>query len=306
MNTTRLLIGFTGLLLVGALLSCEDHRSQVVTPGANRLRVKRIEQGSQPGAARFVFTVTDFAYDAQNRLSSTTTYRPDSVAFPFERTLYQYDTQNRLTRVEHSEIRGGSRTETYFLTYNPAGQLAQVANLPSGISVAFQYNAANQLTGYTKALNVPGFRSTGGAGTLTFTGSNLTTELADFSVFREGESPSAPPVYSWGGKMTYTYDVNGINPFYGVFVIPEPGQFFSPPGTSNFGPVGTLYGGIDNLFNVSPRNVATAFVSTGFGPPYREIYYNHTYNAVGLPTHRGIATFPFKIAQFVDYEYESY
>ncbi|WP_229374916.1 hypothetical protein [Fibrella rubiginis] len=118
MNTNRLLTGFIGLLLVGALLSCVDHRSFIVTPGADRLRVKTIEQVTTGT------TMMDFAYDGQNRLSSITSYRtPDSTAFPVEKTFYQYDTQNRLIQVQHSEVRRGSRTETYTLTYNTAGQL---------------------------------------------------------------------------------------------------------------------------------------------------------------------------------------
>ncbi len=310
MNTTRLLTGFIGLLLVGTLLSCDDHRAQVVTPGANRLRVKRIIQAdeSSGGDYRQVNAVMNFAYDAQNRLSSITTYRSDSAAGPFERTLYQYDTQNRLAKVEHSEILGGSRTETYLLTYNTAGYLAQVANLPSGFSIAFQYNAANQLTGYTKSVNVGGLRTTGG-GTLTFTGSNLTTDVENFSIYREGESPAAPPVYSRVGTKTYTYDNEGINPFYGVFIIPAPGQFFSPPETLNFNPVGTLYGGIDNFLNLSPKNVRAAFFSTGLFIPFpqTESYYSHTYNAVGLPIRRGFISFPFRQGVSVlNYEYESY
>ena len=65
----------------------------VVTPGANRLRVKRIEQVTT------VTTAMDFAYDGQNRLSSITGYRtPDSTAAPVERTHYQYDAQNRLAQ----------------------------------------------------------------------------------------------------------------------------------------------------------------------------------------------------------------
>ncbi|WP_229374917.1 hypothetical protein [Fibrella rubiginis] len=125
--------------------------------------------------------------------------------------------------------------------------------------------------------------STGG-GSFTFTGGNLTAVSETFSVFRAGEPSGVPPVYSRALQVTYTYDVSGINPFYGNFIIPAPGVFLPAGSTSLFGPFYTLYGGIDNPFNLSPRNVETALIVSGTGTT--DTRYSYSYNAVGLPTSR--------------------
>jgi hypothetical protein len=299
MNTTRLLTGFIGLLLAGTLMSCEDHRSQVVTPGANRLRVKRIEQ-QVTTASPPVTTLMDFAYDGQNRLSSILAYRtPDSTAFPVEQTLYQYDAQNRLTGVRRSEIRRGSRTDGYGLEYNASGQLQRLI-ASSAIYISPRYDAGNQLTGYFKDIGVGGLTSTG-SGSFTFTSGNLTAASESFAVYRSGQGGGAPPVYARGFQATYTYDATGINPFYGTFIIPAPGVFLFDPGSSaSLGPIYTLYGGLDNFFNLSRNNVETVS-----GTGITETRYSYTYNAAGLPTSRTTTTAG-NVTEVLRFEYESY
>ena len=305
MNTTRLLTGLVGLLLVGMLLSCVDHRSLVVTPGANRLRVKKIEQVTT------VTTVMDFAYDGQSRLSSITSYRtPDSTVAPVEKTLYQYDAQSRLAQVGHSEVRRGSRSETYFVGYNSAGQVSGLSNSPSNFVVVRNYNTVPgpPLSDYSKTTGAGGIVSSGG-GSFTFTAGNLTGVSETLSVFRAGEPAQAPPIYSRSLQATYTYDVSGINPFYGNFIIPAPGVFLPAPLVS-FGPFYTLYGGIDNPFNLSPMNVETSLVvitgATNGGPSgTTNTRYTYTYNAAGLPTSRttNVAN---NVTEILRFDYESY
>ncbi|GAB3769226.1 hypothetical protein GCM10028818_04910 [Spirosoma horti] len=277
MNTTRLYKGFIGLLMAVELLSCKDHL-YVVTPGADRLRVKSISQQVTGRASEN--TVNAFSYDGQGRLSSILTYQaPDSTVAPVENTIYQYDTQNRLVRVQHSQVRRGSSAETYTLTYNAAGQLSGLANSTSTFSVSLQYNSANQVSGYSKSIGVSGLRSTGG-GALSFTGNNLTSSAENFNVYRTGGSPSDPPVYSRSIRMTYTFD-DKLNPFYGVFIIPAPGVFLPFAGSGAFGPFYMLYGGIDNTLNLSQNNVLSAVNSDG-----TNTVYTYTYNAANLPASR--------------------
>ncbi|GAB3755333.1 hypothetical protein GCM10028817_23300 [Spirosoma pomorum] len=100
-----------------------------------------------------------------------------------------------------------------------------------------------------------------------------------FSVFRTGGSPTAPAVYSRSVNTTYTFD-DRLNPFYGVFIIPAPGVFHSFAGAGSFGPYYTLYGGTDNLFNLSRNNVLSAVTANG------TITYSYTYNSSSLPISR--------------------
>lgn len=277
----------------------------VVTPGANRLRVKRIEQVTT------VTTAMDFAYDGQNRLSSITSYRtPDSTAAPIEKTLYQYDTQSRLIQVQHSEVRRGSRSETYFLAYNSAGQLSSLSNSPSNFVVVRNYNTVpgSPLSDYSKTTGAGGIVSGGSSGSFTFTAGNLTGVSEAFSIFRAGE-PQTIPIYSRSLQATYTYDVSGINPFYGNFIIPAPGVFLPAP-LMSFGPFYTLYGGIDNPFNLSPRNVETSLIvitgATNEGPSgTTNTRYTYTYNSAGLPTSRSTIISNI-VAEILRFDYESY
>ena len=297
MKTTRLFTGFICLLLVGSLLGCEDHQGQGVTPGANRLRVKTITQQLTSSAS--VSTVSAFSYDGQGRLSLITAFQtPDSLVAPVENTVYQYNPQNRLAQVQHSIVRRGTNTETYTLAYNGAGQLSYLVNLPSTFSIAPQYNPANQPTTYSKAISVGGLQSSGG-GSLTFTGNNLTFASETFLVYRTGGSPTAPPVGGNVANTTYTFDTK-LNPFYGVFIIPAPGVFRPFANTpSAFGPFYTLYGGIDNPYNLSQNNVLTAVNATG------TTTYGYTYNAANLPTSRTTTTAA-GVTEVLRYEYESY
>lgn len=284
------------LSVLAGVLSCTDHRIPEVTPGAGRLRVKTITQQVTNSAS--VSTVSAFSYDGQGRLSLITAYQiPDSTVAPVEKTVYQYDPQNRLMQVQHSVVRRGSNSEAYFLTYNGAGQLSQLLNAPSTFSITPNYNAANQPTGYGKAIGVGGLQSSGG-GSLTFTGNNLTLASETFSVSRSGGSPSAPPVYSRSISTTYTFD-NKINPFYGVFIIPAPGVFLPSAGSASFGPFYTLYGGIDNSFNLSQNNVLSAVNASG------TTTYAYTYNASNLPTSR-ITTTGGNVAETLRFDYEPY
>lgn len=297
MTTTRLVTGFICLIMVGAFPGCADHLFQVVTPGANQLRVKLITQQLTNNAS--LSTVSAFSYDGQDRLSSILAYQlPDSAVASVENTVYQYDPQHKLTQVQHSVIRRGSNGEIYTLAYNAAGQLSQLANSPSTFSISPQYNAANQLTGYSKGISVGGLQSSGG-GSLTFTGNNLTSGSEAFSVFRSGGSPSAPPVYSRSTSTSYTFD-DKRNPFYGAFIIPAPGVFLPFAGTTSFfGPFYTLYGGIDNSFNLSQNNVLSAVNSSG------TTLYRYTYNAANLPTSRTTTT-PNGVTEILRLDYEVY
>ena len=296
MITTRFGTGFLGLLLVWAVIGCTDHRFPTVTPGANRLRVKLITQ--QVTGTVSMSTASAFSYDGQGRLSSILAYRiPDSVMAPVEITVYQYNPQNQLTQVQHSAVRRGSNSETYTLTYNAAGQLSQLAS-SSTFSISPQYNAAQQLTGYSKAINVSGLLSSGG-GSLTFTGNNLTASSEVFSIFRSGGSPTAPPAYSRSTNTSYTFD-DKLNPFYGTYIIPAPGVFLPFAGTTSFfGPFYTFYGGIDNFFNVSRNNVLAAVSSS------ETILYSYTYNTANLPTSRTTTTSN-GVTEILLYEYEAY
>lgn len=297
MIPSRLYTGFISLLLVVELVGCKDN-STVVTPDTDRLRMKTITRQITSSAS--VSSVSAFSYDGQGRLSSIMAYQlPDSLVAPVEKTLYQYDTQNRLVQVQHAVVRRGSNSETYTLTYNAAGQLTQMANSPSTFTITPQYNSANQVSGYSRGIGVGGLRSSGG-GSFTFTGNNLTGATEDFKVFRSGESPSAPPVYSRLTSTTYTYD-DKLNPFYGVFIIPAPGVFLpfaSSPGALS--PFYMLYGGLDNTLNLSQNNVLSAV--DGNATTTR---YSYTYNAANLPTSRTTTTNS-TVTEVLRFDYESY
>lgn len=297
MIISRLYAGFISLLIVAGLFGCQGHSTEV-TPGSDRLRVKTITQ--QVTSSGSVSAVSGFSYDGQGRLSSMLAYRiPDSTVAPVEKTVYQYDTQNRLIQVQHSEVRRGTNSETYTLAYNTAGQLAQLSHTPSTFSLSFQFNSANQLSGYTRGISVGGLRSSGG-GSFSFTGNNLTSASEDFKVFRSGESPAAPPAYYRLTSTTYTFD-DKLDPFYGVFIIPAPGVFLpfaSSPGALS--PFYMLYGGIDNTLNLSQNNVLSAVSSNG-----TTTQYSYTYNAANLPLSR-TTTLNGVVTEVLRFTYESY
>ncbi|MFD1144196.1 hypothetical protein ACFQ4C_23930 [Larkinella insperata] len=297
MTTTRLGSGFVSLLLIFELFGCADHRLQVVTPGADRLRVKSITQHVSGSSS--VSTVSAFSYDGQGRIRLIVAYQlPDSAVAPVENTVYQYDNQHRLTQVQHSTVRRGSATETYTLTYDNTGRMTQLTNEPSTFRLEPRYNSDNKVSSYNRGVNIGGLQSTG-ASSFTFTGNNLTRAYEEFSVNRTG-GPSGQIVYSRVVNATYTFD-DKINPFYGVFLIPAPGVFLQFPTTpSMFGPSYTLYGGVDNPYNLSQNNVLTAALSSGILATY---VYNYTYNAANLPTTR-TTTRNGDVTEILHYEYE--
>ncbi|RYF53454.1 MAG: hypothetical protein EOO39_40765 [Cytophagaceae bacterium] len=297
MTTTRLYVIFVSLFMIAELLGCKDHLF-IVTPGADRLRVKTITQQVAGGAS--VNTVNAFSYNGQGRLSSILAYQsPDSTVAPVENTTYQYDTQNRLIRVLHSQVRRGLNSETYTLTYNTAGQLSGLGNAPSTFNLSLQYNSANQVSSYSRSIGVGGLRSTGG-GLLTFAGNNLTSASENFNVYASGGSPTAPPVYGRVTNTTYTFD-DKLNPFYGVFIIPAPGVFLAFPSSPGaLSPFYILYGGIDNTLNLSQNNVLSAVNSSG-----TTTLYTYTYNAANLPVSR-TTTINSATTEVLRFDYESY
>ncbi|GAB3804413.1 hypothetical protein GCM10028819_35940 [Spirosoma humi] len=296
MTTTRLYVALISLLMVAELLGCKDHLF-IATPGAYRLRVKTITQ--QVTSRASMNTVNTFSYDGQGKLRSILAYRsPDSTVAPVENTIYEYDGQNRLIKVQHAEVRRGSNSETYTLSYNAAGQLSELANMPSTFSVSLQYNSANQVSSYNKGISVGGLRSTGG-GSFTFTGHNLTSSYETFTVYASGGSPTAPPVYSRVTSTTYTFD-DKPNPFYGVFIIPASGVFLPFAGSGAFGPFSVLYGGIDNTLNLSQNNVLSAVNANG-----TTTVYSYTYNAANLPDSRTTTTNG-ALIDVLRFDYESY
>ncbi|WP_063881402.1 hypothetical protein [Spirosoma spitsbergense] len=301
MTTTRLFRGLVCLLVIVEFWGCTDHRLPVVTPGANRLRVKTITQQLTSSAS--VSIVNAFSYDGQGRLSSIIAYQtPDSVLAPVENTLYQYDGQNRLTQVQHAQIRRGSASESYGLTYNSVGQLSGLSNSPSSFFVSPRYNSDNKVSTYGKSISISGLRSSGG-GSFTFTANNLTSANEAFSVSASVGPPSAPPVYSRSINASYTFD-NKVNPFYGVFIIPAPGVFLPFASSSPaFGPFYTLYGGIDNPYNLSENNVLSVAGSNGVSP--LAITYSYTYNSANLPTSRTTMTNSV-VTETLIFTYEAY
>ncbi|QMW05277.1 hypothetical protein [Spirosoma foliorum] len=294
MNTTRLLQSFCVLLLLVGFFGCKDHLNPAIAPGDSRIRIKTITQDGGSNTSK----VSAFKYDAQGRLSLIIGYQAlDSSTTSVENTVFQYDSQSRLTQAQHSVVRRGSTTETYMFSYNSAGQLSGLLNSPSTYTIGLQYNTANQVSTYTKAIAVGGLVSSGG-GSFTFTGSNLTSSSEKFTVRRIGEPSTFPPVYGRSVNTTYTFD-DKINPFYGVFVIPAPGVFLPFAGSGVLGPFYTYYGGIDNSLNMSQNNVTSAVAGS------TTTFYSYTYNVNNLPIRR-ITTTGGNVVETLTFEYESY
>ncbi|QJW90151.1 hypothetical protein HNV11_12575 [Spirosoma taeanense] len=303
MSIRHLLIG---LLLAGSLAACFDHRDLTVTPGssASRLRVKSITMELPNNLAK----VSQFRYDAQNRLSSILTYQtPDSSISEIEYSNYQYDAQNRLTRLHHEAVlypRGSqpNRVEQYDYLYNTAGQVSQLTHSPGepGYVLGFNYNSAGQLTSSGRFYSTGGLQVQG-LDVFTFSGKNLTADSNRTTIIAKG-GPAIPS----SGTTRFTYD-DKVNPFYGVYVIPAPypNGFVNP----RFSPsaIYTYFGGIDNALNLSQNNVLTS-VPNGGG---RTFTYQYQYNAQNLPTMR-IRTTTYSPpnstveVETLRFEYESY
>lgn len=281
--------GILYLLLIFVFAGCGDHRIPSITPGSgtSRLRVKKITQDMPNNTAK----VSLFRYDAQGRLGSIIAYQtPDSTVAPVENNVYQYDAQNRLIQLNRTVKGSGLDYETYSFSYNAAGQAGfgfRTSNPIYVWSIVPLYDADNRLVGSSKSFTVPGV-STRENSTFTYTGNNLTFATTTGTAVQKGLQLPPQTV-----NVTYTYDT-GINPFYGVFVIPAPSEYASPPGGGIIGSY-TYYGGISNLLNLSQNNVLSAGPNT----------YTYTYNSANLPTSR-ITAYDGHVTETLHYEYESY
>ncbi|WP_461073917.1 hypothetical protein [Spirosoma horti] len=290
MKTAGVRPGIVYLLFVFVLAGCGDHRIPSITPGSvtSRLRVKKITQDMPNNTAK----VSLFRYDAQGHLGSIIAYQtPDSTIAPVENNVYQYDAQNRLTQLNRTVVGAGVDYEVYKYFYNAAGQVSSLgfsnANPIYIWSITPVYDADNRLTGSSKSFSVPGVSARDNS-TFTYTGNNLTFATITGSAVQKGAQLPSQTV-----NVTYTYD-NGINPFYGVFVIPAPSQYASPPSGVFIGSY-TYYGGLSNLLNLSQNNVLSDGANT----------YTYTYNSANLPTSR-ITAYDGHVTETLHYEYESY
>lgn len=290
MKIAGLRSGIVCLLFILAFAGCGDHRIPSITPGSgvNRLRVKKITQDRPNNTAR----VSAFQYDAQGRLGSIIAYQtPDSTAAPVENNMYQYDAQNRLTQLNRTAAGKGFDYEVYSYAYNAAGQVSSLgftnANPIYVWSITPVYDADNRLVGSSKSFSVPGV-SARESSTFTYTGNNLTSASITGNAVQKGY-----PLPSQTINVTYAYDT-GINPFYGVFVIPAPYEYASPPSGVFIGSY-TYYGGISNLLNLSQNNVVSDGTNT----------YAYTYNAANLPTSR-TTTSNGNVTEVLHFEYEAY
>lgn len=303
MKTSHLLRGLLSLFFTVGLLSCNDHRIPAVTPGSptDRLRVKSITQETPDQSARadLAKKVSLFSYDMQGRLSSMLTFQtPDSTVAPVELSHYTYDAQNRLTQLRHEIVRRSGADpkpyELYVYDYNMAAQVAKLDysnnNLGEGDpiwKVTFQYSPDNWLRSSVKSYNLTPISYTENS-EYTFTGKNLTKVVTATRLFR---SPAT--TITGSETINFTHD-SGLNPFYGVFVIPAPYTAFSNPhlGILDYY---TYYGGFDNVLNLSKNNVISAGSTT----------YAYTYNSANLPLTRTTTT-DGKVTEILQYDYESY
>ncbi|AUD06363.1 hypothetical protein [Spirosoma pollinicola] len=293
MNVTRLFSCIVCLIIAIVVGGCGDHRIPDVTPGSgsSKLRVKTITQDQPNNTAK----ASSFLYDAQGRLGKIITYQtPDSTQAQVENSVYQYDGQNRLTELKRDVVRRGepfgTNTERYTYSYNLVGQIAALGytnNNSSGgsWSVTPQYDGNNRVIGTAKSFNTGGL-STSEHSTFTYTGNNITFATTTGAIFRNITFPSETV------NTTYTYDT-GLNPFYGVFVIPAPTAFARIPGSIMT--YYTYFGGFANLLNLNQNNVLTDGTNT----------YTYTYNSANLPTSR-ITTMGGSVTETLHYEYESY
>lgn len=275
MKTTRLLhIFFTYWLLCIGFWGCTDHRVPAVTPGASRLRVKTITEDGPNGTSK----VSAFRYDAQGRLSLIIGYQaPDSSTTPVENTVFQYDGQNRLTQARREVVRRAGSSpnpfEVYTFGYNADGQASGLGFSSSNFGAVTRWTASLRYTGAPHAVgssqffDIPGVTITNNS-SFTFTGNDLTTVATTTTFVRGGTFTST-------GTTTYVFDTK-VNPFYGVFLIPDPANFAYPPSASLNN--NTYFGGLQDVSLLSQHNIVSATNASG------TTTYAHTYNAADLPT----------------------
>ncbi|GAB3925748.1 DUF4595 domain-containing protein [Larkinella terrae] len=310
MFTKRLLFWAACLLVATQFSACDDH-----LPGSepSRLRVKSLTQELPDVAGRTLLaptsTVSTFAYDSQGRLSTITTNRSGAV----ETSTCQYDAQNRLSQLKRTIVAnppaGSDSEEQYMYSYNSDGQVSELTYTNNGVSggswvLTPTYNAANQMISSTKQFTTSGLTHTENH-TFAYTDNNLTSFTATSS------TNAKQTVINGTLETTYTYDTR-LNPFYGVFAVPAPGPVASLPtgGVYNYE---TYYGGLTNLFNLSPNNVASSqsasVITTGSLPPgptvNTAVTYSYTYNGSNLPTSR-IKKTNGVVEETLYYEYETY
>ncbi|AKD58494.1 hypothetical protein [Spirosoma radiotolerans] len=287
MKITGLRSGVVYLLLVLVFAGCGDHRIPSITPGTSRLRVIKITQDMPNNMAK----VSAFQYDAQGRLGAIIAYQtPDSTVAPVDNNVYTYDAQNRLIQLNRTIRGNASGFETYTFSYNASGQVGFGFRNSNPIyvwSITPVYDADNRVVGSSKSFSVSGV-SARENDTFRYTGNNLTSATIIGNANQKGFQFPEQTV-----NVTYTYDT-GINPFYGVFVIPAPAQYASPPSGGFIGSY-TYYGGLSNLLNLSQNNVLSDGANT----------YTYTYNAANLPTSR-TTTSNGNVTETLHYEYETY
>ena len=296
-------------LMISGLWACFDHRIPSITPGSptTRLRVKTLALDQPNNQAK----VSSFTYDAQGRLSSILTYQtPDSILSDIQYSIYEYDGQNRLAQLRRSALpyprpQGNQLNfiEQYSYSYNATGQVSQISH-SGGLTWRFDYNN-EQLTNGSVGYSHPRF-TIRGALAFTFTGNNLTQTVGGTGITFQGMPPGSSSGFPGVSTATYTHD-DKLNPFYGVFVIASP---FGGPANVLSGPniPTALFGGIDNVLNLSQNNVLTDTPLNNF----RELVtYQYQYNAANLPTVRvKTSTFPapnnFVGVETLRFGYESY
>lgn len=296
MKTTHLLLCFVCLVVATEFSGCADHLNPGIPPGsvARRLRVKTITQ-ALPGSPNTT-KVSSFSYDSQGRLASILTAQaPDRTVAPVETSIYQYDAQNRLTQlrrdiVDPNNPSNPNSTETYTLSYNLINQIAELTY--NGLVVRPTYNGSNQITEVTKTLAIGGL-TYGERDTFTYTGDNLT--YANFSGATDARGVRITAVVN----TTYTYDTK-INPFFGKYIIPAPGNVATSVSVVPIYTQYTYYGGFSNLLNLSPNNVISSTSDNN-----TRITYAYTYNASDLPASR-VTTNNNAVTETLTYEYETY
>ncbi|MBD2754207.1 hypothetical protein [Spirosoma validum] len=274
------------LVVAGSLVTCTDHSVPGVTPGSSpaRLRVKSLTSELPNNVAK----VSSFTYDGQGRLSSILTYQtPDSTVAELVYNVYLYDSQNRLTRLQRTRIpfprpQNNQSVDgtSYVYSYNALGQVSAI-NAPNMLAWTYSYNAANQLARAVSRFSLPQFTIEGDI-QFAFTGKNLTQTTGGTIIRYQGMPPGTSDRFPGVGPATYTHD-DKINPFYGIPVIPP---FTGGFGTVLSGPTspGALFGGTDNVLNLSQNNVLSETPPSGQGYPL--VTYQYQYNATNLPTVR--------------------
>lgn len=307
----RLAIYLLLLIVAGSLVTCTDHSLPGVTPGSSpaRLRVKSLTLELPNNQTK----VSSFAYDGQGRLSSILTYQtPDSTVAELIYNVYRYDSQNQLSGLQRARIpfprpqnNQSVDVSSYVYSYNALGQVSTVA-APNMLFWTYSYNSANQLARAVSRFSLPQFSIEGDV-QFAFTGKNLTQTTGGTIIRYQGMPPGGGLIFPGVGPATYTHD-DKTNPFYGIPVIPS---FTGGFGTVLSGPTspGALFGGTDNVLNLSQNNVLTETPPAGQG--YPSVTYQYQYNAANLPTVRikttglpnptGVVT-----TETMRFEYESY